>query len=128
MDPIANLLIIIKNAQMAGKKIAEAHFSNVKFELAKILEKEGYLGKVERKGIKPKEKIILNLKYNQGVPAIQDLRRMSKPSQRRYIQADKIRLVKQGYGTSVVSTSQGLMTGKEARKKRLGGEFICEIW
>lgn len=128
MDPISDLLIRIKNAQRAGHESAEIPFSKMKLEIARIMEKEGFLGKVDRKGAKPKEKLVVNLRYNQGSPAIQDLKRISKSGQRIYFSADKIRPVKQGYGLAIISTSQGLMTDKEARQKKVGGEMICQIW
>ncbi len=128
MDPIADLIVKIKNAQKVGHESVETPYSRMKFELLKILERENYLGKIEKKGSKPKEKIVVNLKYNDGTPAIQDLKRISKPGQRAYIQADKIRPVKQGYGLAVISTSRGLMTDKEARKQKLGGEVLFEAF
>ena len=128
MDPIADLLVRIKNAQAAGREATEAPFSKVKFAIAKILEKEGFIVKVEKKGIKSKEKLEIKLKYNQGIAAIQDLKRISRPGQRIYVNAQKLKLVKQGYGLAIISTSHGLMTDREAKKKKLGGEVLCEVW
>jgi len=128
MDPISDLLNRIKNAQRAGQEETEIPFSKVKFELAKILAKEGFLESLEKKGQKGKERISVRLKYDKGTGAIQDLKRISRPGQRIYKGNKELRPVRQGYGISVVSTSKGLMTGKEARKNKLGGEIICEIW
>ncbi|PIV38563.1 MAG: 30S ribosomal protein S8 [Candidatus Portnoybacteria bacterium CG02_land_8_20_14_3_00_45_8] len=128
MDIIADLLIQIKNAQQAGRAAVVLPFSKLKLALAKILEKEGFVGSVEKKGAKPKEKLEITLKYDQGLPAIQGVKRISKLGRRLYIQADKIRSVRQGYGVAIISTSQGLMTDKEARRKKLGGEYLCEVW
>jgi len=128
MDPISDMLTRIKNAQLAGRETLEINFSKVKFEMAKIMEREGFLAQIEKKGVKDKQNLILKLKYNQGTPAIQDLRRVSKPSRRVYIGAAEIKPVKQGYGLAIISTSQGLMTAKEAKKNKLGGEILCEIW
>lgn len=128
MDPIADLLIRIKNAQDAGHETAEAPFSGIKLSIAKILEKEGFIDGVEKKGIKNKEKLEIKLKYNQGVGAISGIKRVSRLGQRVYSQALKLKPIKQGYGLSVVSTSRGLMSGKEARKKGIGGEVLCELW
>lgn len=127
MDPIADLIVKIKNAQKVGRETVETPYSNIKFELLKILERENFVGKIERKGSKPKEKILVNLKYEQGVPAIHDLKRVSKPGQRVYAGAQKIRPVRQGYGLAVISTSRGLMTNKEAKKEKLGGEILFEV-
>jgi small subunit ribosomal protein S8 len=128
MDPIADMLNRIKNAQKIGREVIEIPFSKVKFELAKIMEREEFLEKVEKKGIETKQVLVLKLKYRQGVPAIDDLRRLSKPSRRLYIGFAEIKPVKQGYGVAIISTSRGLMTDKEARKNKLGGEILCEIW
>jgi len=128
MDQIADLLVRIKNAQASGHPSVEVPFSKVKMAMAKILEQEGLFGRVEKKGLKSKEKIEIILKYDQGVPVINDLKRISKLGQRIYVSSDKIRAVKQGYGLAIISTSQGLMTDKEAKKKNLGGEVLCQIW
>ena len=128
MDTIADLLIQIKNAQMAGRAIVALPFSKLKWAVAKILQQQGFIGEIEKKGTKPKEKLEIILKYDQGLPAVQGVKRISKPGRRLYIQADKIRSVRQGYGLAIISTSQGLMTDKEARKKKLGGEYLCEVW
>ena len=128
MDPISNMLARIKNAQLAGRETLEIPFSRVKFEMAKIMEREGFLAKVEKKGVKGKQNLVLKLRYNLGIPAIQNLRRLSKPSRRVYVNAARIKSVKQGYGLAIISTPQGLMTDKEAKKNKLGGEILCEIW
>jgi small subunit ribosomal protein S8 len=128
MDPIADLLNRIKNAQRAEHESVEIPFSRMKFELAKILEREGFVGAIEKKGAKAKETLVVRLKYNQGAGAIQDVKRISKPGQRIYTGADKIRKVRQGYGRAIISTSKGLMTDTEAKKEGLGGEILCEIW
>ncbi len=128
MDPIADLLVRIKNAQSTGHETVEAPFSKVKLAIVKILEKEGFLSGAEKKGAKNKEKLEIKLKYDQGAPAIQGLKRVSKPGQRIYITAQNLKPVKQGYGIMIVSTSQGIMTNKDARKRHLGGEVICEIY
>jgi len=128
MDPIADLLVRIKNAQASSHESVEIPFSKAKLAIAKILEKEGFVGLVEKKGLKNKEKIEIILKYDQGVPAISELKRVSKPGQRIYISSEKVRSVKQGYGRAIISTSQGLMTDKEAKKNKVGGEILCQVW
>lgn len=128
MDPIADLLVRIKNAQASSHESVEIPFSKVKLAIAKILEREGFVGLVEKKGLKNKEKIEIVLKYDQGAPAISELKRVSKPGQRIYIPGDKVRSVKQGYGRAIISTSRGLMTDKEAKKNRVGGEILCQVW
>jgi small subunit ribosomal protein S8 len=129
MDSIGNFLIRIKNAQMARHQAVEAPFSKVKLAIAKLLVAEGLAESAEKKGVKPKERLEIKLKYDEdGRPAITEVRRISKPSKRLYSQAKNLKSVKQGYGLAIISTSQGLMTEKEARKKKLGGEIFCEIW
>lgn len=128
MDPIADLLIRIKNAQGAGRETVEAPFSRVKFAIAKIMEAEGFIKSVEKKGAKNKEKLEIALKFNQGVGAIADLKRVSSPGQRAYAPAAKLKPIKQGYGLAIISTSQGIMSDKDARKKKIGGEVLCYIW
>ena len=128
MDPIADLLVRIKNAQASAHESVQIPFSKAKLAIAKILEREGFVGAVEKKGLKNKEKIEIILKYDQGAPAISELKRVSKPGQRIYISGDKVRSVKQGYGRAIISTSRGLMTDKEAKKNKVGGEILCQVW
>jgi len=128
MDTIADMLNRIKNAQKVGHAGLDLPFSKINFEIAKILAQEGFLSSAVKKGAKAKERLELVLKYEMGVPAIQDLKRVSKLGQRCFIKADKIKVTKQSRKLTIISTSRGLMTGGEARKKKLGGEVICEIW
>lgn len=129
MDPIADMLTIIRNAQAAKKETVKVSYSNVKFNLLKILESEGFVGSIERKGLKNKSVIIVTLKYKEGgMPQISSLRRISKTGQRIYISYRDIRKVKSGYGVTIVSTPAGLLTGEDARKKKVGGELIAEVW
>ena len=138
-NPISDMLIAIKNAQAVGHPTVDIPFSNLKYEIAKVLEKTGFIDNVEKKGKKSKRFIEVTLKYlprsetsllrgQDKTPAILGLKRISKPGQRIYLSAKKIKKVKGGYGIAIISTSKGLMTDKEARKQRLGGEIICEIW
>jgi small subunit ribosomal protein S8 len=128
MDPIADMLTQIRNAQAVLYPTVEIPYSNLKFEIAKILEKEKFVEKVEKKGKKTKRTIEITLKYEKKTPAISGLRRISKPGQRIYLPYKKIKKVKGGYGIAIISTSEGLMTDKEARRQKLGGEVLCEIW
>lgn len=128
VDPITDMLNRIRNAQAVLHPTVDIPFSNLKFEIAKILEKCGFIQKIERRGRKVKKFIEITLKYNDGMPAIFGLKRISKSGQRIYLKAKELKPVKGGYGMSIISTPGGLMTNKEARKKRLGGEVICEIW
>jgi len=127
-DPIADMLNRIKNAQAVSHPMVEVPFSNFKYEIAKILEKHGFIEKVEKKGRKVKRVIVITLKYRDKTPAILGLKRVSKPGQRIYLDSTQIKRVKGGYGMAIISTSKGLMIDKEARKQRLGGEILCEMW
>lgn len=127
-DPITDMLNRIRNAQAVLHPTVEIPFSKLKHKIAKILEAEGFVTEVTRKGRKAGKFISIKLKYQDKEPAILGLKRISKPGQRIYAPAKKIKSVRGGYGISIISTSKGLMTGKEARKKGLGGEVICEIW
>ena len=129
MDPIADMLTSIRNAQVLHKEALDIPFSNLKYEIAKVMERAGFLDKIEKEGRKVKRTIRVSLKYGEDKsPAISGLKRVSKPGQRIYKSFKDIKPVKSGFGIAVISTSKGLMTNKEARKQRLGGEVICEVW
>lgn len=128
MDPVADMLTIIRNGLAVKKATVEFPFSKLKFEIVKILEKEDFIEKAEKKG-RGKKMIEITLKYlPDGEPAISGLKKISKPGQRIYLKSKEIRKVKGGYGFSIISTSKGLLTNKEARKQNSGGEVVCEIW
>jgi len=127
-DPISDMLNRIRNAQAVLQETVSIPFSNLKYEIAKILEKKGFVERVEKKGRKTKRTIEISLKYQDKNPAISGLVRVSKPGQRIYTKVKKIKKVKGGYGIAIISTSKGLMIDKEARTQKLGGEVICEIW
>jgi len=127
-DPISDMLTRIRNAQAVLHKTVVIPFSKFKFSIAEILEKEGLIGKISAQGRKTNKTIKIELKYDGNNPAISSIKRVSKQGQRIYIKKDELRPVRQGYGVVIISTSQGLMTNTEARKKGLGGELICEIY
>jgi len=118
----------IKNAEAVGKTEVLVPLSKIKNEIAEILSKEGFLGEV-KKTTKGKIKILkITLKYDNEVPAIAGFKRVSKPGQRIYEGFSEIKKVHGGYGISIISTSKGLMTNKDARYKKIGGEVICQVW
>ena len=127
-DPISNMLTSIRNAQAVLHQTVNVPFSNLKYEIAKILQRQGFIERIEKKGRKTKRFIEITLKYNNKIPVISGIKRISKPGQRIYVSAKEIKKVKGGYGMAIISTSKGLMTNKEARKQKLGGEVICEVW
>lgn len=132
-DPIADMLTRIRNALAIKKPEIVLPYSKVKFNIAKVLEKEKLIGKMEiidatksKTGFK---QLKIKLKYNEDSQSvIGTLKRISKPGQRIYVKKDKIPKVLNGLGMNILSTSKGLMTGQEAREKNLGGELICEIY
>ncbi len=128
MDPIANMLTSIRNGQMASMEMVKIPFSKIKLEIAKVLVRESLLKKVEKKGRGTKRIIEMELKYKEGVPVMSSLKRVSKPGQRIYIKLKDVRPVRNDYGILIISTSKGLMTNREAKKQKLGGEIICKIW
>lgn len=128
VDSISDMLTRIRNAQAVGHKTVIFPFSKVKLEIAKTLEKEGFIGKIEIKGKKVRKEIEVVLKYEENRPIITTIKRISKPGRRMYIKKDQIRPIRQGYGISIISTPSGVMSNKEAKKKGLGGEIICQVW
>ncbi|MCK4799930.1 30S ribosomal protein S8 [Candidatus Parcubacteria bacterium] len=127
-DPIADMLTRIRNAQRANHLTVLIPSSKFKLALAKILKKEGYVKDViqHKKGVKITLEVVLK-KVGDNY-AISEIKRISKPGQRRYISKKKVSKVLGGYGLSVISTHQGVMTNLEARSKGLGGEVIFEVW
>ncbi len=128
MDPIADMLTSIRNALAVQNSTVKVPFSNLKYEIAKILEKSGFIKKVEKKGRKINKIIEITLKYNNKTPAILGLKKISKPGQRIYLNSSQIKKVRGGYGIAIISTSKGLITDKEARRQKIGGEILCKIW
>jgi len=126
-DPIADMLTRIRNAQRAEIPFIEMPHSKTKESIAGILKREGYINEVGVEGANIK-KLKLRLKYEGRKGVIEGLRRVSRPGLRRYVGAEEIPRVRGGLGTAIVSTSEGLMTGVQARKKNLGGELLCFIW
>jgi small subunit ribosomal protein S8 len=127
IDPIADMLTRIRNAGRALLPTVQIPHSRMKESIADILKLEGYVAEVNVEGKLPKT-IKIKLKYEGKKAVIEGLKRISTPGLRRYVGATEIPRVLGGMGVAVVSTSEGLMTGTQARKKNLGGELICYIW
>jgi len=127
-DPITDMLNQIKNAQAVGKTEILIPLSKLKNEIANILSKEGFVGEIKKTAKGKIKGLKIVLKYNNEVPAIAGFKRVSKPGQRIYQGVHDIKKVHGGYGISIVSTSKGLMTNKDARYKKMGGEIICQVW
>lgn len=128
-DPISDLLAQVKNGYMARKSLVVVSHSKLKTELAKLLSREGYLGKVQiQSNGKVKKNISVELVYKDKQPKLTDILRVSKISRRIYVKKNAIPKVLSGLGISIISTPNGLMTDSEAKKKRIGGEIICKLW
>ena len=128
VDPITDMLNRITNAQAVDHPTVDLPFSNLKYQILEILEKNGLVQKIEKKGRKTDKTITITLKYEDKEPAISGFKKISKPGQRIYDSWHEIKRVKSGFGIAVVSTSKGLMIDKEARKQKIGGEILFEIW
>jgi len=126
-DPISDMLTRIRNAGRALRPVVAVPHSRVKENIANILKKEGYVAEVAVEGKIPKI-INIKLKYQGKKNVIEGLRRISRPGLRHYVGATEIPRVLGGLGVAVVSTSEGVMTGMQAKKKNLGGELLCYVW
>jgi small subunit ribosomal protein S8 len=126
-DPISDMLTRIRNASRALLPAVELPHSRMKESLAQILKKEGYVAEVSVDG-KVIKKLKIQLKYQGKKNVIEGLKRISKPGLRKYVGSTEIPRVLAGLGISIVSTSEGVMTGTQAKKKNLGGELLCYIW
>ena len=126
-DPIADMLTRIRNAQMAGSKHVEIPFSKIKRDIANILVKEGYVVDAKESG-ESQRVLVIGLKYEGKRPQIQAIKRESKPGHRMYKKSTELPKILNGYGIAIISTSQGLMTNKEAKEKGVGGEVLCSVY
>jgi small subunit ribosomal protein S8 len=128
-DPIADLLTRIRNAQKAGHQIVHVPFSKTKESIISVMLSEGYIEAVttEVDGIRKNFRIVL--KYTKtGSPVIKEIKRLSSSGRRLYVPVDEIPVFRSGLGTIIVSTSKGMMTGREAKRQKVGGELVCSIF
>ena len=127
-DPITEMLNQIRNAEAVEKQEVSVLYSKIKNEIAMMLMQEGFIRDV-KKVMKGKVRMLkMGLKYENGVPAIEGIKRVSKPGQRIYVKSMNIKKVRGGFGISIISTPKGLMTNNNAKKEKLGGEVLCEVW
>lgn len=127
MDPISDMFIRIKNAQKAGHETVQVPYSKFKHEILKVLERSGFIGKIERKGKRVKKSLEADLLYKDEKPVVEEIKLISKPSRRLYANNKSLRTPRHG-GIVVISTPKGVLTSKEAKKEKVGGELIAEIW
>lgn len=123
-DPVGDLFTRIKNACLVSKREIVVPYSNIKYAIFEVLKKEGYLQDAK----KVKGKLLISLAFKRRKPVISDIRSISRPGLRVYRGAKDLPNTLRGAGVSVISTSQGVMSGKEAKKKGLGGEVLGEVW
>ncbi|OGF52313.1 30S ribosomal protein S8 [Candidatus Giovannonibacteria bacterium RIFCSPLOWO2_02_FULL_43_11b] len=129
MDPISDMLIRIKNASLVAKEIVLVPHSKIKQEIANLMKEKGYLSSVEVRGRKSRKVLELAPVYGaDGEAKLHDIKKISKPSKRVYKKSAELRPIKKGFGFSIVSTSKGLKTDESARREKVGGEILCEIW
>ena len=127
-DPIADFRIRLKNASRAGNDSFKAPHSKMKVEIARILKEEGYIWNYDVDTSAKFPELIVKTKFVDGVPALTDLKRISKCGRRKYSGSQEIPRVLNGMGISIISTSKGLMTGHRAKKDKVGGEIIAFVW
>ena len=129
-DPISDMLTRIRNGALARHERVEMPHSRVKESIAHVLKGEGFLTDVRVSDGEGPKQLVLMLRYSAGrtSSAIDGVRRVSTPGRRVYVRHDRIPRVRSGMGVSILSTSQGMMTDRDARHKKVGGELICEVW
>ncbi len=127
-DPIADLIVRLKNANTAGKDTVSVSYSKVKEAIAEVLKHEGFLKSVEKKGETVTKALELGLVYEDAKPKIQGVTRISKLSKRVYTGFTDIKPVRNGYGRLIISTPKGILTDGQARKQQVGGEALFKIW
>jgi small subunit ribosomal protein S8 len=127
-DPITDMFNRIKNAQAVNKETVIIPFSKVKQEIARVLKNENFIKDFTKKGRTINKRIEITISYKDDAPVMGSFKRRSKPGQRLYVGYRDLFPVKNGYGIGIVSTSKGLMSDKEVRKNKIGGELLVEVW
>jgi small subunit ribosomal protein S8 len=130
-DPIADMLTRIRNAVRVERPVVDMPLSKVKRGVAEVLKREGYIWDFHEEvdGEKPQKQLFIDLKYGpNGERVIRHIKRVSKPGRRVYSRSTDLKPVLNGLGISIISTSRGVISDREARQKKLGGEVLCELW
>ena len=129
VDPVGDMITRIRNAQMRMSSDVNIPGSKFRAKILEILKKEGYILDYKiTSDSKNKSSLSVNLKYNNGLPVIKEIKRVSKPGRRIYARAESIPKIQNGLGLAIVSTSKGIMTDNEARSNNIGGEIICRVF
>ena len=127
-DPITDMFNRIKNGQALSRKAVDMPCSKLKLSILEVLKTRGLITDYKKRGRKPHQTIRVDLRYQEGLPAISGFKRVSKPGQRIYKKSKDVKKVKNGYGMALISTNKGLMADSEARKDKVGGEVLVELW
>lgn len=128
-DPIADMLTRVRNGLQAGKESVDVPRSNLKVAICQVLTEQGYIAGYEETENPAPGIVRIKLRYlSDRKPVLQGIKRVSKPSLRVYVSHDDVHQVRSGLGISILSTSKGVMTGKQAREQKVGGELLCEVW
>ncbi|OIO44948.1 30S ribosomal protein S8 [bacterium (Candidatus Gribaldobacteria) CG23_combo_of_CG06-09_8_20_14_all_37_87_8] len=127
-DPITDMFNRIRNVQALQRKTVDIPCSNLKLGIIEVLKEKGLIDDFKKRGKKPHQIVRISLKYKEGIPCVEGFKRVSKPGQRIYKKSKEIKAVKNGYGIAIISTSKGLLSDTRARKERLGGEVMVEVW
>lgn len=131
MDPIANMLTAVRNANERRLREARVPYSQLKAEVARVLKEEGFIQEYRAEGDEKKRALLIVLKYKgkrSQDPVIERIERISTPGRRVYVGTQEIPRIRSGLGVAILSTPLGVMTGKAARLKRVGGELLCQVW
>ena len=127
-DPISDMLTRIRNAYLAKKPKVQIPYSDIKHKLANKLVELGYIESVKVEGAGIERQLVVSLVYKNNLPVVTAIKRISKPGRRIYTSKTRIPRVLAGYGATILTTSKGLLTGKEAKTMGIGGEILCQIW
>ncbi|MBM4177433.1 30S ribosomal protein S8 [Candidatus Gribaldobacteria bacterium] len=128
MDPITDMFNRIKNAQAVKKQNVDIPSSNLKLSILEVLKERGMIEDFKKKGKKPHQVIKIYLKYKDNSYGVEGFKRVSKPGQRIYKKAKEIKAVRSGYGLALISTNKGLLSDEQAKKQKVGGEVMVEVW
>jgi len=127
-DPVADYLTRVRNAVKARHKRVDIPASTLKRAISRVLVEQGYVAGVSDVGSGPQAMLRIQLRYSDGQPAISGLKRISKPGRRVYLSAPDVPRVMSGLGVAIISTSKGLLTDRQAREQKIGGEVLCHVW
>ena len=127
-DPLSDMLTRIRNSQLAGHAVVRMPESKLKIAVAAVLKEEGYISGFEKEDSESKDNLAIDLKYHNGKAVIADIKRISRPGLRQYVNSKNLPKVRGGLGIAVISTSKGVMTDRSARSAGVGGEVLCTVF